>query len=139
MRFQHDFSYRIHVGEDLDDDYLKIPPMLIQPLVENSIKHGLMHKSGDKHLEIVFRLTDDETYILCTVIDNGVGRTASAQMKLAQQKHESFSTNAIAQRLALLNPTLSLKEIFSYTDLKDEQGLSAGTKVEMKVPVMFNK
>jgi sensor histidine kinase YesM len=139
MRFQQDFSYQIHVGEDLDDDYLKIPPMLIQPLVENSIKHGLMHKSGDKYLEIVFRLTDDEAYILCAITDNGIGRVASAQMKVNQQKHESFSTNAIAQRLELLNPTLSLKEIFNYTDLKDEQDLSIGTKVEMMIPVMFNK
>ncbi len=136
MRFQQDFLYKLNVEEHIDDDYLKIPPMLIQPLVENSIKHGLMHKTGAKILEVDFRLSEDENCILCTVTDNGIGREASAQIKAVQ--HESFSTKAIAQRLQLLNPTRTLDEVFSYTDLKDEKGLTAGTKVEMKLPLIFS-
>ncbi|MBK9355121.1 MAG: histidine kinase [Bacteroidetes bacterium] len=49
MRFENDFSYAIDLGENIDEEYLQIPPMLIQPYVENSIKHGLLHKKGIKY------------------------------------------------------------------------------------------
>jgi tetratricopeptide (TPR) repeat protein len=137
MRFQQDFTYQISVAAHIDDDYLKIPPMLIQPLIENSIKHGLMHKNGEKYLEVIFSLTDDEAFLICSVTDNGIGRSASAKINATQQKHLSFSTDAISQRLQLLNPAVTLDEVFKYIDLKDEKGDAIGTKLEMKIPITF--
>ena len=94
MRFAEGFDYSIALSENIDEDYHQIPPMLIQPFVENSIKHGLLHKAGKKKLSVKFALDEAEENLICVVEDNGVGRAKSAEIKSKQmQKHESFSTS----------------------------------------------
>ncbi len=136
MRFQTSFNYSIKLNDSIDEDYLQIPPMLIQPFVENSIKHGLLHKEGEKKLSILFELIQNGEYVLCTVEDNGIGRERSAEIKARNEnKHASFSTESIEQRLELLNTELKLKDLIKFEDLKDEKGLALGTRVEIKIPL----
>jgi tetratricopeptide (TPR) repeat protein len=135
MRFQNDFTYKISIQSELDEDYLKIPPMLIQPLVENSIKHGLLHKNGFKFLEITFKESNNHQFIICSVIDNGIGRKASLERK-SLSHHLSFSTEAIIQRIKLLNPLYAVDELFIYTDLLDNEGFPNGTKAEISIPIV---
>jgi sensor histidine kinase YesM len=136
MRFAKDFEYTISTSDTIDEDYHKLPPMLLQPFVENSIKHGLMHKNGLKTISINFDLDENEEYIVCTIIDNGIGRTKSAEIKAnSQVKHNSFSTKSIEERLVLLNENLKLKELITYYDLVEDEIIS-GTKVIIKIPLL---
>lgn len=131
MRFQNDFEYSVSFSDTIDEDYLQLPPMMIQPFVENSIKHGLLHKEGLKKLFIHFDLSTNEDFIICTVEDNGIGRAKSAEIKASNSnKHSSFSTSSIEQRLELLNSNLKLNNLIVYSDL------ASGTKVEIKIPLL---
>lgn len=136
MRFSEGFSYEISLDDQLDEDYHQLPPMLIQPFVENSIKHGLLHKNGDKRLSIMFSMDETEEHIICVVEDNGVGRAKSAEIKQKRfASHESFSTAATSERLRLLSSSLNSQELVHYDDLLDEQGQSLGTRVMLKIPL----
>lgn len=136
MRFKTDFEYQINLSETIDEDYHEIPPMLIQPFVENSIKHGLLHKNGLKKVSIHFELDPNEEYIICTIEDNGIGRTKSAEIKANSQiKHEAFSTQSIEDRLLLLNENLHLQNLITYEDIL-ENNLVMGTKVTINIPLI---
>lgn len=137
MRFQNDFEYQVTFSDQIDEDYTQLPPMLIQPFAENSIKHGLLHKQGLKKLNIHFELSANEDFLLCTIEDNGIGRKKSAEIKQENlTRHASFSTTAIEQRLELLNKNLKLNHLIEYTDLIDENGMAAGTRVIVKIPLV---
>ncbi len=136
VRFKDDFTFEITCGTTIDEDYHQLPPMLIQPFVENSMKHGLLHKQGKKNLAVNYDLSPKEDCIICTVIDNGVGRKKSAEIKIGNKNtHPSFSTNSIEQRLELLNSNLNLTNLISYTDITNEANEIEGTKVEIKIPL----
>lgn len=137
LRFKKDFTFSVTVSNDIDEDYHKIPPMLIQPIVENSIKHGLLHQKGDKKVSVHFAIDTEETHLICTVIDNGIGREKSAEIKAKNHTtHNSFSTQAIEQRLELLNDQLQLTDLISYSDLISNENEVIGTKVVIKIPIV---
>lgn len=130
MRFADDFSYEITLTEDVDEDYHQIPPMLVQPLVENSIKHGLLHKSGSKKVKICFDYDEVENTLICTVEDNGIGREKASVIKENNAKtHQSFATQATEQTLELLE---GQKSSLYYEDLT-QAGEAAGTRVTLKI------
>lgn len=133
MRFDGDFEFEITPSESLDMELVKIPPMLIQPYVENSIKHGLLHQRGEKWLTI--KLDKLENRLIVTIDDNGIGREKSQQMQRNQQKHQSFSTKANEKRLEILNRSSNQHVGVEITDKKDEQGNSLGTTVQLNIPI----
>jgi two-component system, LytTR family, sensor kinase len=134
MRFAEGFNYEINLSENIDEDYHQIPPMLIQPFVENSIKHGLLHKQGDKKVSVYFDLDEKEENLICVVEDNGVGREKSSIIKSKQiQQHESFSTSATEERLRLLGNNLNGKDLVVYEDLKNVNQEVVGTRVVIKI------
>ncbi|MFY8186419.1 MAG: tetratricopeptide repeat-containing sensor histidine kinase, partial [Flavobacterium sp.] len=135
LRFKKDLTYSIIVSDNIDKDFHKIPPMLIQPIVENSIKHGLLHQKGSKKVQIHFDIDDKETHLICTIVDNGIGRKKSAEIKAKNNStHHSFSTKAIEQRLDLLNEKLQLQNLIVYTDLVSNENEVNGTQVVIKIP-----
>ena len=101
--------------------------MIIQPFVENAIKHGLLHKTeGIKKVTIQFYLSDIFT---CIITDNGVGLQASKEINEKNLNREtSFSTKAIQERLALLRNYYNSDIGFKYQNVKE------GTKVVLKIP-----
>ena len=130
MRFAEGFHYEITLGDRIDEDYHQIPPMLIQPFVENAIKHGLLHNQGDKKVCINFDLDEKEESLICVVEDNGIGRAKSAEIKSKQmQLHESFSTSATEERLRLLSNTHSVQDFIIYEDKLE------GTLVKIMIPL----
>src|SRR6218665_489060 len=81
LRFDESFKYSIELDNVADSSEIKIPPMLLQPFVENAIWHGLMPKPGNKKLLIQFKIEDNEDVLQCIIEDNGIGMEASARLK----------------------------------------------------------
>lgn len=120
-RFSSDFTYEIKIDPHIDTSGIKIPPMLIQPFVENAIWHGLMPKTeGEKKLMLSF--TGTEEAIICKVEDNGIGRKNSAALKNKKQG-TSLGTvltfNRVANINLLENKTRYAIEI---TDKENDEG-----------------
>ncbi|MBT8219818.1 MAG: histidine kinase [Bacteroidia bacterium] len=140
LRFEESLSYSIHVQESIEDDLIGLPSMIIQPYVENAIEHGIRLKP-DGHIEISFIQTD-EAHVLCSIEDNGIGRTAALEHKAAREdypSYESRGTNITEQRLQLINKT-NQKSLFVKTiDLYDEGEKPIGTRVEIRIPVITIK
>lgn len=130
MRFSEEFSYTISLGDNIDEDYHQIPPFLIQPFAENAIRHGLLHKQGEKTLEIHFDLDTSEENIICIVKDNGIGRAKANEINAKRlKKFDSFSTSASKERLKLLSGDSPNKNFIEYQDLPE------GTEVKITIPI----
>jgi hypothetical protein len=109
---------------------LEVPSMLIQPYVENAIKHGLLHKKGQKILRIYFY--KEEERLVCEIIDNGIGRKKSQEIQERRAKsYQSFSTQANKKRLNLIQESSSIRISLAIIDL-EENGKASGTKVVLK-------
>ncbi len=135
IRFKDKFEYRINVDEEIDTLLYKVPTMLIQPYVENSITHGLLPRDRKGYVKIDLKLNED--FLLCTIEDNGIGRKAALERKNQKEdNHNSLGTQIISSRLELVNALYgtSLKTV--YTDLKNEEGEPAGTRVEIQIPIL---
>ncbi len=129
LRFKDDLAYQI-IENNIDD--IKVPPMLIQPFIENALVHGLLHKEGKKKVIISFKLEDT---LICTITDNGIGRKKSMKIKERQRsEHESFSGNAIKRRFAILEKHFGGNLGFSYLDL-EKDGYPTGTSVTLRIPI----
>ncbi|MES2761108.1 MAG: histidine kinase [Bacteroidota bacterium] len=133
LRFGDEFKFAIKINEVLDADHLLLPPMIIQPFIENALKHGLLHKKGDKNLVVEFKLEKD--ILICDIIDNGVGRKKSEEIKARNTRtHRSFATEATDKRMDLLNSFNDKKYNFEIIDLYTD-GNPLGTKVIISIPV----
>jgi ligand-binding sensor domain-containing protein len=130
-RFEEGFEYNITIDKSIELKEVKIPSMIIQPYVENAIKHGLLHKKSTKKLNIRIEKVYSKNQIKIAIEDNGIGRVASRKINLSRVKHESFATKAIETRLNLLNKTLTHPIKLEIEDKLDENGNSSGTLVEL--------
>jgi len=135
LRFGNSFQYKIDMDHNVDTYTLDVPPMIIQPFVENAVKHGLLHKEGEQTIELHFTFDENKNVIEATLTDNGIGRKASAIINQHRSNHESFSTSATQKRFEILNQFTKQKFAFHYTDMEDENGASLGTKVVIALPV----
>ncbi len=132
-RFDNDFEYSILFPENIDLSNYTIPSMIIQPFVENAIKHGLMHKPGLKQLEIKLEMFEDMWCI--TIDDNGIGRKASEIINQKIKKHISFATKAIDNRVKLINKTTNITIDIEVIDKKSHDQESLGTRIKIYVPI----
>ncbi len=131
-RFEDNFEYKITVPDKVDLSQYKIPSMIIQPFVENAIKHGLMHKIGMKILDIKIELLED---VWCfTVDDNGIGRRASERINQKIRKHISFATKAIDNRVQLISKTSSITIDIEVIDKKSNDDEPLGTRIKIYIP-----
>ncbi|MEL1247840.1 sensor histidine kinase [Flavobacterium helocola] len=134
-RFFNDFNYTISIDKEIDTESIKIPTMLLQPFIENAIKHGLLHLKGEKTINIVFKKTNHSLEI--SIDDNGIGRKRSEELNLNNRKdHISFATNAIEKRLEILNLNKTNKITVSYID-KYKFDEPIGTTVIINIPTTW--
>ncbi len=135
IRFEESLTYQIIVDKEVIPEEIEIPSMLVQPYVENAIKHGLLHKKENKKLTVTFKLSDKEDYLSVEVEDNGIGRRRSAEIKAAQKfRYKSFATSATQKRLELLNYGRKNIILVKIIDLYNENGEAKGTKVVFNIP-----
>jgi hypothetical protein len=133
MRFSKNFNYRLHTENIESPTMIEIPPMLIQPYIENAIKHGLLHREGERKLAVGFNLI--EPNLLEVIIeDNGVGRKKSGELnQLKNEKHSSFSSHANQKRLEILNEHNRDNSAIEIIDQYDANGNALGTKVVLNI------
>jgi ligand-binding sensor domain-containing protein len=138
LRFKNEMTYRFELGEEVDAEEIRVPPMLIQPHLENAIWHGLRHKAGPKQLTLTIH-EENDNYLTVIVEDNGIGRAKAAELKasqIANQRHASKGRVLSENRMELLKKNYPLS-LLTTTDLYKE-GLASGTRVMMKIPILNN-
>ncbi len=135
MRFEGNFDYEITVDESVDMDYDIMPPLLMQPYVENAILHGLNPKPGKGKLRI--HLSSENNFLICTITDNGIGREKAAEIKhtMPFKKYKSLGMKITEERLKIINEINNSKLSVTVTDLKEENNVALGTKVQLFVPL----
>ena len=132
LRFKDAFDYGIYAGDDVDAGELMIPPLLLQPFVENAVWHGLMHKEERGWLSITMEVHDQ--VLTCIIRDNGIGRRKAALLKSKSvERHKSMGLQITAERMALLTGTDAKEPFFTIEDLYDEDGNAAGTQVTLTI------
>lgn len=125
-RFKDKFDYQITIDKSLELKDFQIPPMLLQPYVENAVWHGLRYKKTKGNLSINFK-QKDANKILVSITDNGIGRTKSKELKTQnQKKQQSKGMGNIKERIKILNEMYRDKVAVVICDLNTDK---TGTKV----------
>jgi hypothetical protein len=135
-RFSDKFTYEIKVDNDIDRYDLKIPPMLIQPHLENAINHGLFPKKSKGHLTLT--ITAEKGNLKCIIEDNGVGRNSAktSQQGPAIKKHISLGSSITSDRMELMNEINEGDYFSEIIDLKDNNQNPIGTRVILTIPLI---
>ena len=135
LRFNNTFNYTITKSDSIEDD-MGIPPLLIQPLVENAIMHGIIVKKELGNITVNFQAKDD--IIICEVIDDGIGIEKSIQSKEnSVQVHKSMALGIIKKRLLMITKVANKKASMESNQINDNQGNSIGTKVVITLPIQY--
>jgi sensor histidine kinase YesM len=129
LRFQDSFHYKITIDPKAPLDFVKVPPMILQPLLENAIWHGLMHKEGERLVKL--DIQNGMNAVKCVVQDNGIGRSKAALLKsISVTKHKSFGTRLIKDRMKIHQQLFNNDFTLNFIDIFIN-GKASGTKVEL--------
>ncbi|MBZ0207422.1 MAG: histidine kinase [Flavobacteriales bacterium] len=135
MRLEDKFDHAITIADSIDAEMVRIPPMLMQPYVENAIWHGLMNKEERGALRVAITQEGEELRVV--IEDNGVGRKKAEEIKSAQgQRERSFGMRITAERMELSARTLGIDLRSDIEDLMDENGRPCGTRVVLHIPIV---
>lgn len=130
------FEYEIVADLETESSFIQIPPMLIQPFVENAIKHGFKYDADDSRRgKITCWFKEEDDGITCVIRDNGIGREAAAKNQQASNEpHVSRGFNVTKERLDLLSANSNGHEV-KIVDLYDDNGTVIGTEVQLFIPL----
>lgn len=134
LRLGEKLEYSIKINDDIDETELAIPPMMIQPFIENSIEHGILKKdngTGTIHIHIY----KDNEHLVIESKDNGIGREKAG--KQSDKNHRSLATEITKNRIERFSHSFKKKVQFQILDLKDDHGKGIGTKVVFSFPLMY--
>ncbi|MEZ4984481.1 MAG: histidine kinase [Saprospiraceae bacterium] len=133
MRFSDRFEYTLYVAPEVQPALLEIPPLLIQPFVENAIWHGLMHRATPGLLSIKVELAA-QNKLTITIEDNGVGRTKAVELKSkSATPNKSLGMTVTTERIAAINQLYGTDATVAIIDLTGELGQAIGTKVVLQI------
>ncbi|MFM7023822.1 MAG: histidine kinase [Flavobacteriales bacterium] len=131
FRFSNKFDYTFEVDEDLVVEQYKVPPMLIQPYIENSVWHGLRYKEEKGMLKVRVSGSDDSLKVVIT--DDGIGRKKSQELKTHNQKqNQSMGLKNIESRLEIINDLFKTNLKVQVEDVNPSTG--EGTRVKISIP-----
>ena len=133
LRLKHPFTYEIKVDESIDQQETKIPPLILQPFVENAIWHGLQYKDKPGEIKIIIRKNNDT--LICTVEDNGVGIDRSKPLNgSAPLKKFSLGMKLTEERLKILSELKKVKAHFNIIGILNSENNPCGTRIELSLP-----
>ena len=134
MRFKTKMDYRVLVEPGVDIQQSLLPPMLLQPYVENSVRHGLRHKkSGQGFIHIQFQ--KDKDHLVVIVQDNGIGRKKAMEYKTGEHiEYQSKGMSLTSARIQMLQVLYKTEIDVQVEDLKGEHGRAAGTRIVIRFP-----
>ncbi len=135
LRFPEKFIFRVNISEDIDKNRSMVLPFIIQPIVENAIRHGIM--PSEKHGEILVDIKLVSEYLMIVVDDNGSGRAKAAKRTISSQiAKKKMGNNILFQRIKHYNSINVQKISINIVDLYDDDGTSKGTKVVLLLPLI---
>ncbi|CAN5775015.1 hypothetical protein BH10BAC2_BH10BAC2_39930 [soil metagenome] len=135
LRFQNGFRYYIVVHPSIDSSNTLIPPLLIQPFVENAILHGIQDKEGG----VIKIMVDKENDMMrCVVEDNGTGRQQPVTNNIDEnKKRTALGMKIINERLDIINQMKKIKTVVHIFDISDEKNRPGGLKIELLLPLQY--
>jgi LytS/YehU family sensor histidine kinase len=139
FRIPGSFKFNIIIDSSIDQDRTLIPNMMLQPVIENAIRHGIRHRVDHSGL-ITLIMTLEDKIIKCVITDNGLGRRFNASLNSVHlNNHKSFGMEILYKRLQGFFKSEQPAEIFEVQDLYNEDGTAAGTSVKISLPVKFEQ
>jgi hypothetical protein len=137
LRFRDRFEFSIDVEEGLANDGIHIPPMLIQPYVENAIWHGIMHRDNRSKGRVLISICKKGGALHCIVRDNGIGRKKAMELAAQSQgpKKSSMGMQITQERIDMINKLYNRSTSVTVTDLVDADQRPAGTEVHLVIPL----
>ena len=136
-RLKNGIDFNVIIDKNIDTYNLTIPPMLLQPFIENSIKHGIANLNAKG--EITLKMVQEDDNLICTITDNGIGREASAAQKerSVQTKHRSMGMEITQNRLRNIWKKYDEQHEIEIEDPVDGEGKGTGTSVKLILPLEF--
>lgn len=136
LRFRHPFGFKLILSDELDIASIKVPPLILQPFIENAIHHGLMPKEAAGTL--VISIGEQDGRLSINITDDGVGRkeiTRNSQSSTI--RHKSLGLTMTKERIDLFSKNLDASGEMSLHDIKDENGKGIGTEVCITMPIQY--
>ncbi|HKH60835.1 MAG TPA: two-component regulator propeller domain-containing protein, partial [Flavitalea sp.] len=140
LRFSNKFDYHITVDEKIDIDNTDIPPLLIQPYIENAIQHGLINKNSKGDLWLT--LERNNGLLVCKIEDNGIGRDKAQQIEEKKvSRHVALGIKVTNERISTLSALLDYKievvieDLYKPQHYTEETPQALGTRVTISIPV----
>ncbi len=134
LRFENIFSYKFETDKNLETEYVLIPPMLIQPFIENALEHAFSEENSENILYV--RYLQSDNFLQVEVEDNGIGRQKALSSK--KSDHKSFAISVTKSRLEKLNRRKKKKVNLEIIDLFSDNGNPAGTKIKFSIPLKYS-
>lgn len=139
MRFENNISWSITISPGVYPAEVYIPPMIFQPFIENSLRHGIRNRR-DKNGKITIGITKENNYLVCILEDNGIGRKAAKQLKSNLSiEYQSKGMSLTTDRIAMLNKDNDNRIGVRIDDQEDGNGNSLGTRVTVSFPIGLTK
>ena len=137
LRFNQKFDFVIHKSAAIEDD-TALPPLLLQPFVENAIIHGLIPKAEKGLITVNFSIENES--LICSIEDNGIGFDKSKEIKESLVSvHKSMALDITKKRLEMMEASTSQKANVEIKEIKSEKGEILGTKVILNLPLQYIK
>lgn len=137
LRFNQKFDFKISKSSEIEDD-MALPPLLLQPFVENAIIHGLIPKKENGTIAISFSIHGQN--LICVILDNGIGFKKSQELKEnLVSVHKSMALDITKKRLEMMESVTAKSSHVSIQELTDASGNVTGTKVVLNLPIQYSK
>ncbi|HLP20834.1 MAG TPA: histidine kinase [Chitinophagales bacterium] len=134
MRFNDTFSYTVNLPAGVNGENIEVPSMILQPLVENAIRHGRMGHNGEPGL-ISISFAMEDTILVCSVEDNGVGYNQSAKREYQPGKKQTHALDIISDRIKTIGEINKVEIRYTIEDKSDLDAAKTGTIVKLYIPL----
>jgi LytS/YehU family sensor histidine kinase len=137
LRTDNRFSYQVKIDPQINPDEIVVPPLILQPFVENSIWHG-MAGINDQSGKIELRVYSESGMLKMELSDNGSGEHFSEKEDsgIFDTKKKSLGTSIVHDRLEIISKKSEAKAFFTIRNINNDKNVKQGTIVELSLPLL---